>query len=65
MNAAVTTLARELCELAVHDEVCLPDGCIGEVIGFYRTELDEVLVRQGVDRRRYLRTELRLLDWGA
>ena len=60
----VTMLAREECELAVHDEVCLPDGCIGEVIGFYRTELDEVLVRHGADRRRYLRADLRLLDRG-
>lgn len=48
--------------VARRDHVCVPDGRVGEVIGFYRNEEDLVLVLfEGGERRRYARTDLRLL----
>ncbi len=46
--------------VAPHDLVRIPDGRVGRVIGFYRTDKVAVLVRlQSGDRRRYVPAELR------
>ncbi len=35
---------NEPLRVACHDRVCVPDGRIGEVIGFYRRDEESVLV---------------------
>jgi hypothetical protein len=48
--------------LACHDHVRVPDGRIGEVIGFYREEDEPMLVLfTSGDTRRYGRADLRLI----
>jgi hypothetical protein len=48
--------------LARHDHVRVPDGRIGEVIGFYREDDEPMLVLFGSgDTRRYGRADLRLM----
>jgi hypothetical protein len=42
-----------------HDRVRVPDGRNGEVIGFYRDEVEQMLVRFDTGgSRRYLRSDL-------
>ena len=57
-------LADAVPDVARHDRVRVPDGRIGEVIGFYRTEDEHLLVLLGSigESRRYLRADLLLLD---
>jgi hypothetical protein len=48
--------------LARHDRVRVPDGRIGEVIGFYREDDEPMLILFGTgDSRRYCRADLRLV----
>lgn len=47
-------------KVAPHDLVRIPDGSVGKVIGFYRTDNVAVLVRlNSGDRRQYAPAELR------
>ena len=36
---------NDVTRIAYHDRVCVPDGRIGEVIGFYRRKDESVVVR--------------------
>jgi hypothetical protein len=36
--------------IAPHDRVRVPDGRVGEVIGFYRGEIETVVVRLGAGK---------------
>ena len=52
----------ELRAVALHDRVRVPDGRIGEVIGFYREEDEPILVRFiNGDTGRYCHSDIRLL----
>jgi hypothetical protein len=47
-------------KVAPRDLVRIPDGSVGKVIGFYRTDKVAVLVRlDSGDRRQYVPAELR------
>jgi hypothetical protein len=49
-----------------HDRVRVPDGRSGEVIGFYRGEVEQMLVRLDTGgSRRYLRRDLLRLGVSA
>jgi hypothetical protein len=42
---ASTEISHETSTVECHDRVSVPDGRIGEVIGFYRRSFETVLVR--------------------
>ena len=44
LPAATETATEDVQALACHDHVRVPDGRIGEVIGFYRRQDESVLV---------------------
>jgi hypothetical protein len=49
--------------IAPRDRVRVPDGRVGEVIGFYRGEDETVLIRLGAgDSGRYVPADLRPLN---
>ena len=57
------TAANDVRALARHDRVRVPDGRIGEVIGFYRADDEPMLILFGTgDSRRYCRADLRLVS---
>ncbi len=59
LTDADTDVARRA--IARHDRVRVPDGRIGEVIGFYREDNEPMLVLLDEGARRYLRANLRLV----
>jgi hypothetical protein len=59
----VPAVPDELRALARHDRVRVPDGRIGEVVGFYREEDEPILVLfKSGDTKRYRRADLRLIS---
>ncbi len=61
--AAYQTLMLHHAAISPRDRVQTSDGRVGEVIGFYRTEEDLVLVGlEGGECKRFPRGDLRLLD---
>lgn len=60
--AAYPLPTLDLPAVAPRDRVRVPDGRIGQVIGFYRTDQEAVLVLFGAgDSREYARVDLRRL----
>lgn len=64
MNVDRTPAVENTRPIARHDRVRVPDGRIGEVIGFYRADDLPMLVgfARG-DSQRYSRADLRPLGW--
>jgi hypothetical protein len=59
LAAPVRPGPNDAASIAPRDRVLLPDGRTGEVIGFYRTADDVVLVRlQNGESRRFVRAYL-------
>ena len=62
LHAATETATEDVQALACHDHVRVPDGRIGEVVGFYRDSDEPMLVLFiSGDTQRYGRADLRLV----
>ena len=48
-------------KIRFHDRVRVPDGRIGNVVGFYRTRSEMALVRFGDESRKFVLRELELV----